>query len=67
MENKMLNYLTLVLVIIGGVNWGLFGALELDLVALILGAIPTLQKLVYILVGVSAVYQAAKLALSASK
>ena len=63
----MLNYLTLVLVIIGGVNWGLFGALELDLVALILGAIPTLQKLVYILVGVSAVYQAAKLALSASK
>ena len=44
------------LVIIGGLNWGLVGLLNLDLVQLIFGFMPVLQKLVYILVGLSALY-----------
>ena len=48
----------LILVIIGGLNWGLVGILQLDLVARIFGAGTTLAKIVYILVGISAVYVA---------
>ena len=53
---KTLNWIAVILVIIGAVNWGLIGLLNLDLVALILGSIPVLLKLVYILVGLSGLY-----------
>lgn len=48
--------LCLVLVIIGGLNWGLVGFLNFDLVAAIFGDMSFLSKLVYDLVGLSAVY-----------
>lgn len=54
---KTLNILTLVLVIVGGLNWGLVGLLGFDLVAAIFGAGSVLARLVYVLVGVSAVWQ----------
>jgi uncharacterized membrane protein YuzA (DUF378 family) len=43
-----------VLVIVGGLNWGLVGLADYDLVASLLGAVPGLARAVYILVGVSA-------------
>jgi uncharacterized membrane protein YuzA (DUF378 family) len=43
-----------ILLIIGGLNWGLVGVFGLDLVEWALGGIPWLARLVYILVGVSA-------------
>ena len=48
--------LCLVLVIVGGLNWGLVGFLNFDLVAAIFGDMSFLSKLVYDLVGLSAVY-----------
>jgi uncharacterized protein len=54
---KALNLITLVLVIVGGLNWGLVGLFDFDLVATILGAGSALARLVYILVGVSALWQ----------
>lgn len=54
---KYLNLLTLCLVIIGGVNWGLVGIADFNLVAAIFGAGSALSRLIYILVGISAVYQ----------
>ena len=45
-----------VLLIVGGLNWGLVGLLNLDLVMLLLGSWPVLAQLVYILVGLSAVW-----------
>ena len=54
---KALNILTLILVIVGGVNWGLVGFLGFDLVAALFGAGSMLSRLVYILVGLSAVWQ----------
>jgi len=45
-------------VIIGGLNWGLVGALGIDLVDLILGSIPILARIVYIVVGLAAIYLA---------
>lgn len=56
MEKKPLDMLAWILVIIGGLNWGLVGLLDLDLVQLILGSIPILAKAVYVLVGLSALY-----------
>lgn len=44
------------LLIIGGLNWGLFGLFDYDLVAALFGHLTTLSKVVYILVGLSAVY-----------
>jgi len=54
---KTLNLVTLVLIIVGGLNWGLIGAANFDLVAAIFGAGSTLARLVYVLVGLSALYQ----------
>jgi len=54
---KGLNILTLVLVIVGGLNWGLVGLFDLDLVAAIFGAGSALARLVYVLVGLSAIWQ----------
>lgn len=54
---NFLNILTLLLIIVGGVNWGLVGAFEFDLVAAIFGQGSGLTRLVYILVGLSALYQ----------
>lgn len=54
---KVLNLITLVLLIVGGLNWGLVGLVDLDLVAAIFGADTVLSKVVYILVGASALYQ----------
>ena len=54
---KFINILTLVLVIVGGLNWGLVGLFGFDLVAAIFGAGSMLSRLVYILVGLSAAWQ----------
>lgn len=56
---KSLGLVALILVIVGGLNWGLVGLFGFDLVATLFGAMTAITKLVYILVGVSAVYVAA--------
>jgi uncharacterized protein len=58
---KSLNLVTLVLLIVGGLNWGLVGAAKFDLVAAIFGAQSLLANIVYILVGISAIFQAVRL------
>jgi uncharacterized membrane protein YuzA (DUF378 family) len=54
---RVINLLTLGLVIIGGLNWGLVGAFNFDLVAAIFGEMSALSRLVYVLVGLSALWQ----------
>ena len=53
MEKNALDWIALVLVIIGGLNWGLFGLFSFDLVKTLFGSIAWLAKLVYVLVGLS--------------
>lgn len=55
---NVLDWIALVLVIVGGFNWGLVGILNIDLVATIFGDMSTLSRIVYGLVGISAVYLA---------
>jgi uncharacterized membrane protein YuzA (DUF378 family) len=58
---KPLNIVTLVLLIIGGLNWGLVGLFNFDLVAAIFGAGSLLSRLVYIIVALSALWQLVQL------
>lgn len=54
---KSLHMVTFILLAIGGLNWGLIGLFDLDLVQALLGSWPVLVRLVYVLVGLSAVYE----------
>lgn len=55
---KTLNIVTLLLIIVGGVNWLLVGAFQFDLVAALFGGQDAaLSRIVYVLVGLSALYQ----------
>jgi uncharacterized protein len=51
-----LDWIALVLIIVGGLNWGLVGAFNFDLVAKIFGSMSAVARIVYILVGLSAIY-----------
>lgn len=51
-----LDWIALILMIVGGLNWGLVGAFNFDLVAAIFGQMSTISRLVYILVGLAALY-----------
>ena len=53
---RVLNTVTLVLLIVGGLNWGLVGLFDFDLVAAIFGNRSMISRLVYALVGLSALY-----------
>lgn len=44
------------LLVIGALNWGLVGLINLNVVELILGSWPVIVRVVYILVGLSGVY-----------
>ena len=49
---EMLQKISLVVTIIGAVNWGLIGLLDVDLVAMLFGTATFLTKVVYTLVGI---------------
>ncbi len=52
---KALQLIAVILVIVGGLNWLLVGAFNFDLVAAIFGYMSILSRIVYILVGLSAI------------
>ena len=54
---RILNVITLILLIVGGLNWGLVGLSDFDLVAALFGEMSALSRAVYVLVGLSALWQ----------
>jgi uncharacterized protein len=58
---SVFNTVTFVLVIVGALNWGLVGLAQFDLVAtlfgLSFGQVSAITRVIYTLVGVSAIYQ----------
>lgn len=67
MKLNVLDYIALVLIIVGGLNWGLVGAFNYNLVDGLFGVQSVISTIVYILVGISALYAAVSLALKAGK
>jgi uncharacterized membrane protein YuzA (DUF378 family) len=53
---KILDWVALGLTVVGGLNWGLWGLLEFDLVETLFGSMMYVPKAIYILVGLSAAY-----------
>jgi uncharacterized membrane protein YuzA (DUF378 family) len=54
---KGIKILAIVLLVVGGLNWGLVGTMGFDLVRAIFGDMTLLSRIVYTLVGIAAVYQ----------
>lgn len=55
---KALNIVTLLLVIAGGLNWGLVGLFQFDLVAAIFGGEgAVVSRIIYVVIGAAALYQ----------
>lgn len=52
---KVLHTIAFILVVVGAVNWGLVGLGDWNVVNLVLGSVAWLERLVYILVGLSGV------------
>ena len=50
---KALHTIAFILVVVGAINWGLVGAGEWNVVNMLLGKWPMVEKIVYILVGLS--------------
>jgi uncharacterized membrane protein YuzA (DUF378 family) len=55
---KSLDVLIAVLLVVGGLNWGLVGLFGFDLVGSIFGNMSLFSRVVYGLVGIAAIYQA---------
>jgi hypothetical protein len=55
MDEKIIGFIALILVIIGGINWALVGLINLDLVVLLCGK-TLITRLIYILIGAAACY-----------
>ncbi len=55
---KTLDVIVAILLVIGGLNWGLIGFFDFNLVEFIFGQIPPLPRIIYSIVGLCAIYQA---------
>lgn len=56
--NKLnaIDWVAIILLSIGGLNWGLVGVFSFDLVATIFGDMSVLSRIVYTIVGICAIY-----------
>ena len=55
---KKLDVVAAVLLVIGGINWGVVGVTGSDLIGALFGNLSPVSRAVYLLVGVAALYQA---------
>ncbi|HEX7586597.1 MAG TPA: DUF378 domain-containing protein [Patescibacteria group bacterium] len=51
-----LNWVAMILAIVGAVNWGLVGAFNFNLVDVIFGSWPTIVRIVYVIIGLAGIY-----------
>jgi uncharacterized membrane protein YuzA (DUF378 family) len=55
---KALNLVTLILIIIGGLNWGIYGLTAFDVIGTIFGgSTSVLSRIIFVIVGLSALWQ----------
>lgn len=53
---KVIDWVAMVLVIVGALNWGLVGLLDYNLVMSLFGSWPVLENIIYDLVGLSGLW-----------
>ena len=52
---KLFHMVSFLLVVVGAINWGLVGLLGINVVNILFGTVPSVEKLVYVLVGAAGV------------
>ena len=58
---KAMDIVAATLLVVGGLNWGLVGAANFDLVATLFGPMSAISRVVYALVGMAAIYEVLQL------
>jgi uncharacterized membrane protein YuzA (DUF378 family) len=53
---SFLDYLAMLLVVIGALSWGLVGLFDFNFVEFFFGSMPIVVKIIYIVVGIAGVY-----------
>ena len=53
---RTLDVIACVILIIGGLNWGLIGFFDFNLISMIFGEMTALTRLIYCLIGLSGLY-----------
>lgn len=53
---NVLDWIVMILVFVGGINWGLVGFFHFNLVHAIFGSMPMVARVVYCVVGIAAIY-----------
>lgn len=56
---KMIDLIAATFLFVGGINWGLVGLFGFNLIAWVFGEMSLLSRIIYVLIGISAVYDAA--------
>ncbi len=56
MHKSILYWIAFVLLVVGGLNWGLVGLFNFDIIATLFGSIPIVAQILYVLVGLAAVW-----------
>ena len=51
-----IGWISFLLTVVGGLNWGLVGLFDLDLIRMVFGNMTSVSRFLYILVGFAAVY-----------
>jgi len=54
---QVLQTIAMILLLIGGINWGLIGIFEWNFIATVFGYTSVLTRTIYALAGISAVYR----------
>ena len=57
MKYNFLDWIAIILIIIGAINWGLVGLFSFNLVTFLFSRVPVLEHLIYIVVGLAGVYK----------
>lgn len=60
-KSNWLGWIVSILLIVGGLNWGLVGLFNVDVVAWIFGMMTAWSRIIYVLVGLAALYKAVML------
>lgn len=53
---KTFDYIVLILVVIGAINWGLIGFLRFDLIQVLFGSMSIISRIIYAVVGICGLY-----------
>ena len=56
MERNWLDIVSLILIIVGAINWGLVGLFNLDLVATFFGTMSIISRTIYTIIGLAGLY-----------